>query len=131
MELAAASSSDATISSAAESNYESPVDSVVEDVVVCNNPSDDEDDNNAAVIVAISSIVPTVRVHGSDKNNGCIECSTPSNHVCRKCKKCVCSLCCAEKRALENAWWCDLCFKTQSVANQQLIRDGSFYSDDE
>ena len=130
MELAAASSSDATISSAAESNYESAVDSVVEDVVIC-NPSDDEDDNDAAVIVAISNIVPTVRVHGIDKNNGCIECSTPSNHVCRRCKKCVCSLCCAEKRALENAWWCDLCFKTQSVVNQQLIRDGSFCSDDE
>ena len=131
MELAAASSSDATISSAAESNYESAVDSVVEDVVICNNLSDDEDDNDADVIVAISNIVPTVHVHASDKNNGCIECSTPSNHVCRKCKKCVCSLCCAEKRALENAWWCDLCFKTQSVANQQLIRDGSFYSDDD
>ena len=123
MELATASSSDATISSAAESNNY--------DVVICNNPSDDEDDNDATVIVAISNIVPTVRVHGSDQNNGCIECSTPSNHVCRKCKKCVCSLCCAEKRALENAWWCDLCFKTQSVANQQLIRDGSFYSDND
>ena len=129
MELAAASSSDATISSAAESNYESPVDSVVENVVViCNNPSDTEDDDDD---VAISNIVPTVHVHGSDKNNGCIECNTPSNHMCRKCKKYVCLLCCAEKRALENAWWCDLCFKTQSVANQQLIRDGSFYSDDD
>jgi hypothetical protein len=42
MELAAASSSDATISSAAESNYESATDSVVadEDVVICNHSDD-------------------------------------------------------------------------------------------
>ena len=125
MELAAAFSSDATITSATDSYNESVAadSSVVEDVS-CR--SDDDDDNDAAVVFATSKIVPTTDdVHGSD-NNGCIECNTPSNHSCRKCKKCVCSLCCAEKRELKNAWWCDVCFKTQSVANQQLIRDGNY-----
>jgi hypothetical protein len=130
MELAAASSSDATITNATDSYNESVAadSSVVEDVSCC---SDDDGDNDAAVVVATSKIVPTTDdVHGSD-SNGCIECNTPSNHSCRKCKKCVCSLCCAEKRELENAWWCDVCFKTQSVANQQLIRDGNYSSGDD
>ena len=50
---------------------------------------------------------------------GCIECNLPSpNHVCQKCGKCVCSLCCWEKRQLENVRWCGVCFSTQSVASQ-------------
>jgi hypothetical protein len=132
MELAAASSSDATMTSATDSFNESVAadSSVVEDVSwpYC---SDDDDDNDAAVVVATSKIVPTTDdVYGSN-NNGCIECNKPSSHLCRKCKTCVCSLCCAEKRELENAWWCEVCFKTQSVANHQLICDGNYSSGDD
>jgi hypothetical protein len=85
MELAAASSSDATITNATDSYNESVAadSSVVEDVSCC---SDDDGDNDAAVVVATSKIVPTTDdVHGSD-SNGCIECNTPSNHSCQKCK---------------------------------------------
>ena len=63
---------------------------------------------------------------------GCIECNLPSpNHVCRKCGKCVCSLCCFEKRQLENVWWCGVCLSTQSVATQNSIGDGIYNSCDE
>ncbi|KAI2512179.1 hypothetical protein MHU86_2266 [Fragilaria crotonensis] len=127
MELAAASSSDATITSGTDSfNESATADSMVEDVS-CRSDEDDDDDA-AVVVVTTSTIVPMDQhVHGSKQrdNNGCIECGTPSNHACRKCKKCVCSLCCGQ-RELENVWWCELCFATQSVANQQLIRDGNY-----
>ena len=48
--------------------------------------------------------------HQVNTNSGCIECNATSNHLCHKCKKCVCLLCCGEKRALENAWCWDTCF---------------------
>ena len=83
---------------------------------------DDEDD-------VVEYVVAQAPVNITNSNKGCVECNLPSNHVCRKCKKCVCSLCCGEKRELENAWWCGLCFGTQSVANQHLIRDGLYCSD--
>jgi hypothetical protein len=100
MELAVASSSDATGTIVTDSYNESVAadSSVVEDVSCC---SDDDDDNDAAVVVATSKVVPTTDdEHGCD-NNGCIECKTPLNHSCQKCKTCVCSLCCAEKRELK------------------------------
>jgi hypothetical protein len=130
MELATASSSDATITSGTGSFNESVTADLVEDVS-CRSDDTDDDDDAAVVVVTTSTIVPMDHVPGSKQrhNNGCIECGTPSNHACRKCKKCVCSLCCGQQE-LENVWWCELCFKTQSVANQQLIRDGN-YSDDE
>jgi hypothetical protein len=87
--------------------------------------ADDDEDDIVAVIPAAAAAMQTI------VNKGwCIECNTPSNHSCRKCKKCVCSLCCGE-RELENVWWCNACFSTQTVANQQLIRDGNYDNDDE
>jgi hypothetical protein len=77
------------------------------------------------------NVVARENTTSTNDNNGCIECNLPLNHSCRKCKKCICSLCCSEKRELENAWWCGTCFKTQTVANQQLIRDGLYCSDDD
>ena len=81
------------------------------------------DDDDAAV-VATSKLVP-------NDNNTCIECNEPSNHSCEKCNKSVCSVCCSEKRGLEMVWWCDVCFKTQSLWNQRLIREGNYSSSDE
>ena len=83
----------------------------------------------------VSDDVPSVevpqQVATSDRNeNGCVECGTPSKHLCRKCKKCVCSLCCGQ-RELENVWWCGTCFDSQTVADQKLIRDGDYCSDSE
>ena len=129
MESVAASSSDATITSSSHSyNDSAAVDSSVVEDVICRSDNDDDD---AAVVVATTNIIPTTdKVHGSN-NNGCIECNIPSYHSCRECRKCVCLWCCAEKRALDNAWWCDVCFKTQSVANKQLICDGNYSSGDE
>ena len=83
--------------------------------------NDDDDDDDAQQV--------RTNNNAKDKNSGCIECNFPSNHACRKCKKCVCSLCCGGNRELENAWWCGLCFATQTVANQELIRDGLYSSD--
>ena len=77
------------------------------------------------------SMSASSRMWNTNNKNGCIECNLPSNHSCRKCKRCVCSLCCAGKRELKNAWWCGTSFRTQTVANQQLIRDGLYSSDDE
>ena len=85
----------------------------------------EESDNHTADVNIVAQVTTS-----TNNNNGCIECNLPSNHSCRKCKKCVCSLCCAEKRELENAWWCNMCFKKQTVASQQLIRDGLYYSSD-
>jgi hypothetical protein len=73
-------------------------------------------DNDDAAVVGTSKFIP------KDKDE-CIECNQPSNHSCRKCKKCVSSLCCYERRKLEVAWWCNVCFKTQSPWKQQLIHD--------
>ena len=81
------------------------------------------DDDDAAV-VGTSKLVP-------NDNNTCIECNEPSSHSCEKCNKTVCSVCCSEKRGLEMVWWCDVCFKTQSLWNQTLIRDGNYSSSDE
>ncbi len=49
------------------------------------------------------NVVARVNTTNTNDNNGCIECNLPLNHSCRKCKKCICSLCCSEKRELENA----------------------------
>ena len=92
-----------------------------------------EDSSNHEILQENVDIIVVPMAHHqvlNNNNNGCIECNAPSNHLCRKCNKCVCSLCCGEKRALENAWWCDACFKTQTVATQQLIRNGDYFSDD-
>ncbi|KAI2502838.1 hypothetical protein MHU86_11585 [Fragilaria crotonensis] len=66
-----------------------------------------------------------------DEDDACIECNKPSKHSCRKCKKHVCSMCCNEKRKLENTWWCNVCFNRQSVWKQTLIRDGNYSTSDE
>jgi hypothetical protein len=69
-------------------------------------------------------------INKNNNKNRCNECNAPLNHFCRKCKKCVCLVCCGEKRARENVWWCDTCFKTQTVAKQQLIRNCDYCSED-
>jgi hypothetical protein len=84
----------------------------------------DDTDDFVAMTPAVAAAMQTV------VNTGCVECNTPSNHSCRKCKTCVCSLCCGQ-RELENVWWCNACFKTQRVANQQLICNGNYNSDEE
>ena len=89
-----------------------PVIEVVDDD---DNDDDDDDDINVNILVARAN---TAKTNGN--NGGCIECNLPSNHSCRNCKMCVCSLCCGEKRELENAWWCGLCFTAQTVANQTV-----------
>ncbi|KAI2498507.1 hypothetical protein MHU86_15967 [Fragilaria crotonensis] len=114
--LATSSSSDAatTIASRIDHNNQSSSADSADD-------EDDVVDVTPAAAAAMQTIV----------NEGwCIECSTPSNHSCRKCKKCVCSLCCGQ-RELENVWWCNACFSTQTVANQQLIRDGNYEDSDD
>ena len=91
------------------------VDDVDDDVAGGKTDFSDDDDDDAV-----------------ENTGGCIECKLPSpNHVCRKCKKSICSMCCGEKRELENVWWCGVCFATQSVATQTLIRDGLYESDEE
>ena len=85
--------------------------------------ADDEGDVIAmtpAAAVAMQTVI----------NTGCIGCNTTSNQSCRKCKKCVCSFCCGQQE-LENVWCCNACFKMQNVANQQLIRNGNYDSDEE
>ena len=76
-------------------------------------------DNDDAAVVATSKFIPK-------DINACIECHQPSNHSCRKCKKRVCSLRCYERRKLEVAWWCNMCFKTQSPWKQQLIHNSTY-----
>ena len=127
--LAASSSSDAATSIVRTDSNESSGDSVL---VVDNFAEENVDDDDAADEVDVVAMIPaaTAAMIQTVVNKGCIECNTPSIHSCRKCKKCVCSLCCSQ-RELENAWWCELCFKTQSVANQQLIRDGNYDSDED
>ena len=75
----------------------------------------------------------TAEIVDNDKgnNNRCIECNEPSSHLCRRCKRSVCSICCATKRELEMAWWCEECYKKQSLFNQMLIREGTYSSGDE
>jgi hypothetical protein len=128
LELTASSSSeDQSIARTDSNNESSGADSVENcpiDVDISNSEKMDSDDDDDVDIVAPVNTITTNKV-------GCIECNLSSNHSCRKCKKCVCSLCCSEKRELENAWWCEICFKKQTVASQQLIRDGRYYSSDE
>ena len=114
--LATLSSSDAatTIARTDNNNQSSSADS-----------ADDDEDDVVDVTPAAAAAMHTIVNEG-----WCIECNTPSNHSCRKCKKCVCSLCCGQ-RELENVWWCNACFSTQTVVNQQLIRDGNYDSDEE
>jgi hypothetical protein len=119
LELTAFSSEDTTIircnsnnESSAGLGYNHPIDV---------DNEDEEEDVDVNIIVHVNI----------NNKNGCIECDLPSNHSCQKCKWCVCSLCCAGKRELENAWWCDMCFRTQTVANQQSIRDGLYCTNDE
>ena len=97
--LATSSSSDAatTIVRSDPSNESSSGD--------LSHDEDDVVDVTPAAAAAMQTIVNT---------GCCIECNTPSNHLCRKCEKCVCSLCCGQ-RELENVWWCNACFSTQNV----------------
>ena len=76
-------------------------------------------DNDDAAVVGTSKFIP------KDKD-ACIECNQPSNHSCRKCKKRICSLCCYERRKIAVAWWCDVCFKTQSPWKQHLIHNSTY-----
>jgi hypothetical protein len=70
--------------------------------------------------------------HAKRTNHGrCIECETLTNHSCRKCKRCVCSMCCQSKRNLEMAWWCEECFKTRGSWEQMLIRQGNYSTSDD
>ena len=123
LELTASSSEDTTIVRS-DSNNGSSADSVENcpiDVDINSEKFDSDDDDDVDIVTQVNT--------STTNKNGCIECNLPSDHSCRKCKKCgVFSLCCAEKRELENAWWCDICFKKQNVASQQLIRDGLYHS---
>jgi hypothetical protein len=131
LELTASSSSEDTETTIIRTDSNNELDSVDNRPIIEVGDDDDGDgdDDNDDDDINVVARVNTTNTNGN--NGGCIECSIPSNHSCRKCKKCICSLCCAEKRELENAWWCGLCFATQTVANQQLIRDGLFCFDDE
>ncbi|KAI2504920.1 hypothetical protein MHU86_9529 [Fragilaria crotonensis] len=76
--LATSSSSDAatTIARSDNNNQSSSADS-----------ADDDEDDVVDVTPAAAAAMHTIVNEG-----WCIECNTPSNHSCRKCKKCVCSL---------------------------------------
>jgi hypothetical protein len=88
------------------------------------------DDNDAGIIECNkpSKQRMTGSLKAGDEDDACIECNKPSKHSCRRCKKPVCSVCCYEKRNLENAWWCNVCFKREGVWKQTLIRDGNYRS---
>ena len=123
---ASSSSEDQSIARTDSNNESSGADSVENcpiDVDINSEKMDSDDDDDVDIVAPVNTI--------TTNKIGCIECNLPSNHSCRKCKECVCSLCCSEKRELENAWWCEICFKKQTVASQQLIRDGRYYSSDE
>ena len=81
-------------------------------------------DENAALVVDDAK--------RSNNNRWTIECDSLSDHSCRRCKRCVCSMCCELKRDLEMAWWCDECFKKQEGAwNQMVIRQGNYSSSED
>jgi len=52
----------------------------------------------------------------------CVECSKNTFARCEMCRRHVCCYCCKEKRDLINTWWCQDCFNTISLSEQQRIR---------
>lgn len=59
--------------------------------------SEDSSNNETSSEEKVDNIVVPMAHHlvnNKNNNSGCIECNVPSNHLCQKCKKSVCSLGC-------------------------------------
>jgi Ulp1 protease family, C-terminal catalytic domain len=70
--------------------------------------------------------------HNRRACNWCVECSKSTFARCEMCRRRVCCDCCKEKRDLINSWWCQDCFNTISLSEQQRIRSrGGRYDDEE
>jgi hypothetical protein len=88
--------------------------------------NDDIDDDNNGDGSDGSNNTATVTTYNDGTK--CMECSTiPTGHVCSKCKKVrVCSICCDTNRDLQNNPWCKVCFKSETPASQEIIRNGNY-----